>query len=228
MPERATVDVLLPRWLADGLHAGKRGEVSNKGDRVSIRLHAAGRRSLGHVALPAMTEAPCELRVTLPDELGDQRYEFALRQLFDGLEVGRIDVVVHWHVREAEEGWAVGIDRLRRGRSSRSKSTPCRAEHRTTGHGGDTRGSSQPEREIPLFALAARAGLRICGLTHRPSGPSARRLVAPTSSSRGRWRSSTRSGWCPSRPPASHPVRSWPTSAVPTSRRGTCPPNFRG
>jgi serine protease len=98
LPRGARLSLQVPRWLGRALserHAGLEeyedadADADDRG-RVRIPLSADGTHLLGQIELPAGTMARSQLVVHLPSERRDRPYEASIRQLHEGLEVGRI------------------------------------------------------------------------------------------------------------------------------------------
>jgi hypothetical protein len=93
LSEKSRVSLEVPEWLADALRPHP-CEVNTDGKRGTARivLHPAGVRRLGSAMLHARTVAKCQLLVQIPQQR-HHRYEFAIRQIYKGREVGRLSWV---------------------------------------------------------------------------------------------------------------------------------------
>jgi serine protease len=91
LPRGSRVTLAVPGWLADALYPHQ-GEVKYdpKTQMAYIPLHPSGRHRLGTAVLHARSAAECVLQVRLPDEDRRGHYDFAVRQLYQGKEVGRL------------------------------------------------------------------------------------------------------------------------------------------
>lgn len=86
---RAFLDV--PRWLSDALkpHPNEvKGDARSRHQRLA--LHPSGAQRLGSAMLHAESRADCVLLVQIPEQHRQHAYEFAVRQLYRGREVGRV------------------------------------------------------------------------------------------------------------------------------------------
>jgi serine protease len=91
LPERSRVFLEVPAWFADALRPHP-CEVKHDAKReiTRIPLHPSGVQRLGSVALHARSIAKCRLSVSIPEQKQDYYYDFAIRQLYKGEEVGRL------------------------------------------------------------------------------------------------------------------------------------------
>jgi len=79
-----------PAWLAEALHPRPEIHYDNEEGFAWIPLHPSGLRKLGGALLNAESLAKCRLVVSIPDEMRSNEYGFAVRQLHEGWEAGRI------------------------------------------------------------------------------------------------------------------------------------------
>lgn len=93
LPRGSKARLVLPHRLAKELRL-RAAVVSDQvdRDRLAVPLNAFGRTRLGRGPLSAGSLAECTLAVQVPEWVYDRpgRYEFALRQLYQGQEVGRL------------------------------------------------------------------------------------------------------------------------------------------
>jgi serine protease len=91
LPEKSRVFLEVPAWLADALRPHP-CEVKTDEKHVTTRiaLHPTGVRRLGSAMLHARAVAKCRLLVQIPQQQRHHRYEFAVRQIYKGREVGRL------------------------------------------------------------------------------------------------------------------------------------------
>ncbi len=98
LPPGARLSLQGPRWLGSALskrHAGLEEyedadmDADDRG-RVRIPLSTHGTHLLGQIELPASTMGRSELVVHIPHERHGRPHEVAIRQLYEGREVGRI------------------------------------------------------------------------------------------------------------------------------------------
>jgi len=68
----------------------RRGAKAASLDDALVVLAPSGRHHLGEILLPAKSAIPVRLHVYIPEGDRDHDYQVALRQLFDGDEVGRV------------------------------------------------------------------------------------------------------------------------------------------
>ncbi len=117
LPEGARLLIEAPNWLIDRLKLRRptididvaRGDARRNGRRPSKKLsvpdHAvaplspSGRNVLGDVLLPAKAAVPVRLHVHIPEKRRGEDYRVALRQLFEGDEVGRVT----WHLTSRKQ-----------------------------------------------------------------------------------------------------------------------------
>jgi hypothetical protein len=95
LPERSRVSLEMPLWLAQALRPHPcEFEIDAKKEIGRIALNPAGVQRLGAVILRAKATAVCRLLVRVPDDRRSQRYEVAVRQLYEKREVGRVTCLV--------------------------------------------------------------------------------------------------------------------------------------
>jgi serine protease len=94
LPEGSRVMLEVPLWLADALKPHPR-QIKCERDRgvAMIPLHPSGVSRIGSAMLHAKSEAKCRLTVRIPEKQKASGQEFAVRQIFDKTEVGRLT----WH-----------------------------------------------------------------------------------------------------------------------------------
>jgi serine protease len=101
LPEGSRAFLDVPAWLADSLtphpcevtHDRKRGV-------VRIPLHPFGVQRLGSAVLHARSIAKCQLKIHVPEKQRSNDYEFAVRQLYKKIEVGRLT----WRFASLQKG----------------------------------------------------------------------------------------------------------------------------
>lgn len=83
----------------------ERGEPGERGERddAIVKLPATGRNELGKILLPAKAAIPIRLHVHIPEEHRQRDYQVALRQLFEGEEVGRVTWQLTGRTRDPKE-----------------------------------------------------------------------------------------------------------------------------
>jgi hypothetical protein len=91
LPEGSRVFVDVPTWLADALRPHP-VEVKHDVRRETARipLHPSGIQKLGSAILHAKSKATCQVLIQVPEKLRTSHYDFAIRQLYKGKEVGRL------------------------------------------------------------------------------------------------------------------------------------------
>ena len=104
LPSGARLLFEAPHWLIDRLRLRRcrpedvrvgpakrrRGAKAASLDDALVVLAPSGRHHLGEILLPAKSAIPVRLHVYIPEGDRDHDYQVALRQLFDGDEVGRV------------------------------------------------------------------------------------------------------------------------------------------
>ena len=91
LPEGSAAWLQLPAWLAEGFRGLRPdSEKSDQNGFVSVRLHPFGTRELGSAYLGAKLTADCRVRVELPKQSVGQPWHVSIRQLLDGVELGRL------------------------------------------------------------------------------------------------------------------------------------------
>ena len=91
LPMGARVLLRVPAALAKSL-GGRHCEFEFEPGRrwARIPLPPRGTQALGRVLLRARALLPCEVLIEIPRDRGGHAYEFAIRQLYEGREVGRV------------------------------------------------------------------------------------------------------------------------------------------
>ncbi|KAI9778132.1 MAG: hypothetical protein M1839_008341 [Geoglossum umbratile] len=94
LPRGSRVVLEVPLMLARQLRV-KLQESQIRGDIATLPLHPFARSTIGTGVLPPSSLAKCNLLVCVPEETYNRSgtYEFAVRQLYQGREVGRVT----WH-----------------------------------------------------------------------------------------------------------------------------------
>lgn len=104
LPKGARLVLVAPDHLLDGLRFPRdlrvRGRKREERHLSRVALNPHGRFDLGRAFFPADVRHQLELQVAIPEEFRKNGYEVAVRQLFDGAEVGRVT-------------WLVGPERKR-------------------------------------------------------------------------------------------------------------------
>jgi hypothetical protein len=104
LPEKSRVILEVPAWLADALKPHRFEIKYDQRRRIAqVPLHPAGTQRIGSLVLHAKSRAECELLVRIPDEALKHPYEFAVRQLYERTEVGRLTWRFGGPVRAKEE-----------------------------------------------------------------------------------------------------------------------------
>ncbi|HSY50612.1 MAG TPA: S8 family peptidase [Thermoanaerobaculia bacterium] len=91
LPAKSSAFLEVPMWLADALRPHP-NEVKVDGKRSVARmpLHPQGILRLGQAVLHARSKAECALFVKIPENSRANHYDFAIRQLYNQKEVGRV------------------------------------------------------------------------------------------------------------------------------------------
>ena len=98
LPQESRLALQVPEWLGRGLnppHANCEDHEDTDTDpdnhrRVRVALHSQGRQRLGQIQLGTAVKAASHLLVHIPEKHRSFPCEVAIRQLYSGLEVGRI------------------------------------------------------------------------------------------------------------------------------------------
>lgn len=91
LPEGSRAFLEVPAWLADALRPHPcELKYDPKRGIARIPLHHAGVQELGSAVLHARSRAECRLLVEIPRERRYHHYDFAVRQLYKGRDVGRV------------------------------------------------------------------------------------------------------------------------------------------
>jgi serine protease len=91
LPEGSRVFLDVPVWLADSLRPHPcEVKQDSKREMVRVPLHPFGLQRLGSAVLHAKSTAKCQLRVQIPEKQRLYAHEFAVRQLYKKIEVGRL------------------------------------------------------------------------------------------------------------------------------------------
>jgi serine protease len=91
LPKGSRVTITMPTWLAQGLRPRHAlAEYAKDGQSVTLPVRPQGEQHLGEVLLHKAVLADCMLRVHIPEERRCHSFEFAIRQLFEGEELGRL------------------------------------------------------------------------------------------------------------------------------------------
>lgn len=91
LPEGAHVCLEAPVYLLEALRAWSPAvEVDADGRTGRLPLKPAGGQVVGEAPFPTALRAACRLLVQVPDGARREAYEVAVRQVFEGLEVGRV------------------------------------------------------------------------------------------------------------------------------------------
>ena len=98
LPQESRLALQVPEWLGRGLnppHANCEYHEDTDTDpdnhrRVRVALHSQGRQRLGQIQLGTAVKAASHLLVHIPEKHRSCPCEVAIRQLYSGLEVGRI------------------------------------------------------------------------------------------------------------------------------------------
>jgi serine protease len=94
LPEHTRASLALPRaLLSDSPFAGR---LTQRDEVVELELNRHGKLSLPRVLLPRRTRIPCEMRIQRRDDRVDREYAIAVRQVWEGIEVGRVT----WAIRQ--------------------------------------------------------------------------------------------------------------------------------
>jgi hypothetical protein len=107
LPKGARLMLVAPDHLLDGLRFPRalrvRGRKKEERHVSRVALNPHGCFDLGRAFFPADVRHKLELQVAIPEEFRKNGYEVAVRQLYEGAEVGRVT-------------WLVGPERKRVGR----------------------------------------------------------------------------------------------------------------
>jgi len=99
--QRSRAFIEVPAWLADALRPHPcEVEYNPKHGTARIPLHPCGVQRLGSAMLHARSRAECRLLVEIGEKQRRHHYDFAVRQLYKGKEVGRIT----WRFARLENG----------------------------------------------------------------------------------------------------------------------------
>ena len=92
LPANSRAMIEVPGWLADALRPHPcEGKVDAKSRAVRIPFSPSGQHRLGTAVLHAKSLADCQLLVKIPEtERKRNAYEVAIRQVYEGVEVGRV------------------------------------------------------------------------------------------------------------------------------------------
>jgi hypothetical protein len=98
LPEGSRLAVEVPHWIGRGLEPAptKFEEFEDAHTdpkdrrRIRIPLEPSWSQSLGQIKLPAATAVPSHLLVHIPNEHRRRPYDVAIRQMYQGREVGRV------------------------------------------------------------------------------------------------------------------------------------------
>jgi hypothetical protein len=91
LPPGSQATLRAPAWLLEALHPLPTGFTYDESHNFGqIPLHPAGVQHLGKAVLHANSFAPCRLFVKIPENARAFGYEFAVRQVYQGREVGRV------------------------------------------------------------------------------------------------------------------------------------------
>lgn len=97
LPEgvRVAWEMPIELFTAIGRERFASARIDSRRHVATVRLPAVPRLPLGHVRLPRAARYPCRLLVRAAEGLGEGWHTVAIRQFFEGLEVGRVT----WAVR---------------------------------------------------------------------------------------------------------------------------------
>jgi hypothetical protein len=91
LPEKSRALLEMPMWLADALRPHVREmKIDEKRGVAVMPLHPAGLQKLGRAVLHARAKAECALLVRIAENSREHGYEFAIRQMYERKEVGRV------------------------------------------------------------------------------------------------------------------------------------------
>lgn len=91
LPEEARLELEVPLRLLELLgEERQRFSVDRRRKSARARLRPSGRHGLGPMVLPAQSRNDLRLLVGIPEGLRDNRYRVAVRQLWEGEELGRV------------------------------------------------------------------------------------------------------------------------------------------
>jgi hypothetical protein len=108
LPQGSRALLEMPLAMYDGLCYRFPAELDHENQTAVVPVDPHGLRSLGDILFPAKSRFQLRLLVQIPEKNHDAAYEVFVRQIYDGLEVGRVT----WRLAHLDKGRQVFSTRL--------------------------------------------------------------------------------------------------------------------